>query len=126
MSLTFPASAFSGELEFCQELKKVSGQPEWVLGLKMTGKDFVAVVDVGNLLLNQAVRDIEKQPFKKIILLNNSRWGIALDAVSAEQEIFSTNVKWRDATVIRQWLRGFESERQSAIIDPTKMFVKDK
>ncbi|OUR81717.1 hypothetical protein A9Q82_07765, partial [Cycloclasticus sp. 46_120_T64] len=126
ISLAIPSTAVSGELEFCNELKKVSGQPEWVLGLKMTGKDFVAVVDLGHLLLNQGPRDIAARPYKKIILLANSRWGIALDSVSAETEILSATIKWRDSTRIQQWLRGFESSRQLAIVDPAKMFVKDK
>ncbi|OUR85539.1 hypothetical protein A9Q85_07815, partial [Cycloclasticus sp. 44_32_T64] len=126
VNVTFPASAISGELEFSEDLKKVDGQPPWVLGLKMTGNDFIAVIDVGYLLLDQPLRDLEVKPYKKIIILANSRWGIALDSVSPEIELDTSSVKWRDKSKIRQWLCGIESKNQLVIVDPTKMFVEDK
>jgi len=126
VNLTFPSSAISGELEFNNELKAVAGQPDWVLGLKMVGASFVAVVDLGSLLLNQPVRDIKTNPYKKIILLENTRWGFALDSVSSEIEVVTDQVSWRDNSASQQWLRGVDSLRKWAIIDPAKIFFRDK
>ena len=126
VNLAFPSSAISGELEFNNELKPVAGQPDWVLGLKMVGASFVAVIDLGGLLLNQPIRDIQLNPYKKIILLENTRWGFALDSVSSEIEIVTNQVNWRDNTVSQQWLSGVDPLRKWAIIEPAKVFIRDK
>jgi hypothetical protein len=126
MNLTFPSSAISGELEFSNDLKSVKGQPEWVLGLKVSGKDFIAVIDAGKVMLDQPVRDIHKKPYKKIILLSGTKWGIALDSISTEIEISASNIKWRKSSSERPWLCGFLSEQQLAIVDPTKIFTENK
>jgi len=126
VNITFPAAAISGELEFSDDLKKMDGQPDWVLGLKMTGEDFIAVIDLGCLLLNQPVRDTNLEPYKKVLRLENSRWGVALDTVSPEVEILSSDVKWRGESPERQWLCGVQSEKQLVIVDPTKIFLADK
>ena len=125
VNLTFPSSAINGELEFNNELKPVAGQPDWVLGLKMVGASFVAVVDLGGLLLNQPIRDLKTNPYKKIILLENTRWGFALDSVSSEIEIVTDQVNWRDNSTSQQWLSGVDSLRKWAIIEPAKIFVRD-
>ena len=125
VKVTFPAEMISGELEFSDDLKKADAHPAWVLGLKMMGKEFIAVIDVGHLLLGMPVRDTDVKPYKKIILLENSRWGIALDSVSPEIQINSKKVKWREQSTVKQWLSGVESTEQLVIVDPTKMFIKD-
>ena len=126
VNLTFPSSAIKGELEFSNDLKSVKDQPDWLLGLKVLGKDFIAVIDAGKLMLDQPVRDTHKKPYKKIILLNGSKWGIALDSISTEIDINASDIKWRKSASERPWLCGFISEHQLAIVDPTKIFAKNK
>ncbi len=126
VNLTFPSNAIKGELEFSNDLKSVKDQPDWVLGLKVLGKDFIAVIDAGKLMLDQPVRDTHKKPYKKIILLNGSKWGIALDSISTEIDINASDIKWRKSASERPWLCGFISEQQLAIVDPTKIFAKNK
>ena len=126
VNLTFPSTAINGELEFSNDLKSVKGQPDWVLGLKVSGKDFIAVIDAGKLMLGQPVRDIHKKPYKKIILLNGSKWGIALDSISTELDINASDIKWRKSASERPWLCGFISEQQLAIVDPSKIFATTK
>ena len=126
VNLTFPSTAINGELEFSNDLKSVKGQPDWVLGLKVSGKNFIAVIDAGKLMLDQPVRDIHKKPYKKIILLNGSKWGIALDSISTELDINASDIKWRKNASERPWLCGFLSEQQLAIVDPSKIFATTK
>jgi len=126
VNLTFPSTAIKGELEFSNDLKIVKDQPDWVLGLKVSGKDFIAVIDAGKLMLDQPVRDIHKKPYKKIILLNDSKWGIALDSISTELDINASDIKWRKSASERPWLCGFISEQQLAIVDPSKIFATTK
>ena len=126
VNLAFPSSAINGELEFSNDLKNVKGQPDWVLGLKVSDNDFIAVIDAGKLMLDQPVRDIYKNPYKKIILLNGSKWGIALDSISTELNINSSDIKWRKSASERPWLCGFISEQQLAVVDPNKIFAATK
>ena len=99
---------------------------DWVLGLKMDGPNFIAVVDTGRLLLDQAVRDTKIKPYTNILTLEKSRWGIACDAVLEELVLDATTINWREKSPDRQWLSGIESNLQLAIIDPEKMFIDDK
>ncbi|MEH6504235.1 MAG: hypothetical protein V7682_10080 [Cycloclasticus sp.] len=126
VKLAFPVSFSAEKIAFTAELKAVKGQLDWVLGVKLIDKNFIAVVDAGNLLLKHTVRDVLTNPYKEILLLKDSRWGLAFDSLSEEIEINTAEVKWRDEPSVRPWLCGFESEQQLAIIDPAKMFIEDK
>ena len=126
VKLAFPIELIKEQISFDGELKQVKGQLDWVLGLKMDGANFIAVVDTGNLLLNQAIRDVKIKPYHTILLLKKSRWGIACDSISDEVLLDSAAIKWREKASDKQWLRGFESNQQLAIIDPEKMFIDDK
>jgi hypothetical protein len=126
VKLAIPVSLCAEKIAFTNDLKEVKGQLDWVLGVKLIDKNFIAVVDVGSLLLNQAVRDVIGKPYKEIVLLKNSRWGLAFDSVSEEIEINKTDVKWREESSGRPWLCGFMSEQQLAVVDPAMMFIEDK
>lgn len=124
VKLALPVSFFTEKISFAADLKTVNGQPDWVLGVKLIDNNFIAVVDAGSLLLKQAVRDIYTNPYKEILLLKDSRWGLAFDSLSEEIEINTADVKWREESSERPWLCGFESEQQLAIITPAKMFIE--
>ena len=126
VKLAIPVSLCAEKIAFTNDLKAVKGQLDWVLGVKLIDKNFIAVVDVGSLLLNQAVRDVIAKPYKEIVLLKNSRWGLAFDSVSEEIEINKTDVKWREESSGRPWLCGFMSEQQLAVVDTAMMFIEDK
>ncbi|MDX2425165.1 MAG: chemotaxis protein CheW [Cycloclasticus sp.] len=126
VKLALPVSLCAEKIAFTSDLKAVKGQLDWVLGVKLIDKNFIAVVDVGSLLLNQTVRDVIAKPYKEIILLKNSRWGLAFDSLSEEIEINTTDVKWREESSGQPWLCGFMSEQQLAVVDPAMMFIEDK
>lgn len=126
VKLALPVSLCAEKIAFTNDLKAVKGQLDWVLGVKLIDKNFIAVVDVGSLLLNQTVRDVIAKPYKEIVLLKNSRWGLAFDSLSEEIEINATDVKWREDSSGRPWLCGFMSEQQLAVVDPAMMFIEEK
>ena len=126
VKLAFPAISIKAKISFDGELKQVKNPMDWVLGLKMDGPNFIAVVDTGRLLLDQAVRDTKIKPYTNILTLEKSRWGIACDAVLEELVLDATTINWREKSPDRQWLSGIESNLQLAIIDPEKMFIDDK
>tara|TARA_R110002111_G_scaffold84660_3_gene132923 strand:+ start:33537 stop:34238 length:702 start_codon:yes stop_codon:yes gene_type:complete len=126
VKLAFPATLIKEKISFGGELKQVKNPLDWILGLKMDGANFIAVVDTGRLLLNQTVRDIKTKPYNSILTLEKSRWGIACDAVLEELVLDAGNINWREKSPDRQWLSGIESNLQLAIIDPEKMFIDDK
>jgi len=126
VKLAFPATLIKEKISFDGELKQVKNPLDWILGLKMDGANFIAVVDTGRLLLNQTVRDINTKPYNSILTLEKSRWGIACDAVLEELVLDAGNINWREKSPDRQWLSGIESNLQLAIIDPEKMFIDDK
>ncbi|MBQ0725178.1 MAG: chemotaxis protein CheW, partial [Cycloclasticus sp.] len=126
VKLAFPAELIKEKMRFDGELKQVNNPLDWILGLKMDGPNFIAVVDTGRLLLGQAVRDIKDQPYASILTLEKSRWGIACDVVLEELVLDAAKINWREKSSSRQWLSGIESSLQLAIIDPEKMFIDTK
>jgi len=120
MKFAIPTFAIKTTQPLSSELKKMSNQPDWVMGLDCSGDAFTAIVDTGLLLLNQPSSDCQE-----LILLADSRWGLAVDKILSNVHVASANVNWRYGVTSRQWLSGLESKQHLAIIEPVNIFSKD-
>lgn len=125
MKIAVPTFLLNGQQAFPSKLKQLPNRPEWVLGLDIASDGFTAVIDSALLLLNQARNIDAKSAYKQVILLANSRWGLAVDCVFNDKVIVNSNeVSWRVNARSRLWLAGIESNQQLAIIDTNNIFTK--
>lgn len=123
MKFAIPKFATNGQQTFSNELKTVANQPAWVMGLLVESDSFIAAVDTRHLLLNMPPKDINSVTYTELVLLANSRWGLAVDGLSEELVIQSNNVNWRKDAVKRTWLCGTDVKQQLTIIEPKNLFT---
>lgn len=126
MKFAIPTFAVKECISLPLELNNMPNQPEWVMGLNVYSGGFSAIVDSGLLLLNQTPRDLSTSPYSKVLLLAESRWGLAVDEVLETVQLSSQDVKWRGEVTARRWLAGLASQQQLAVIEPDYIFTKNQ
>jgi chemotaxis signal transduction protein len=124
MSLAIPEFMVQRQFDYSNTLKLVPNSPDWVMGLKMFDNNFIAVVDTGHLLLKQSIRT--DASYKKVLVLKDSKWGLAVDEISEGIEVVSSDVYWRKGKNTRPWLCGTDTVHSMAIVNTDKIFEEDK
>ena len=123
VKLAIPSNCVEQPFEYTTELKQLANSPDWVMGLKMSEDGFVAIVDTAALLLKQPLRNASSTQYKQVLVIKNSRWGLAVDSLTEEVEVTSADVRWRQQATTRQWLCGTDSKQQLAFVDTRTLFV---
>lgn len=99
---------------------KIPGQPTWFMGL-LDNKDLrIGVLDTGQLIYGKSrgqQRDLEKQPFKSILISHDGKWGLACDEILSIGRLEPDKVRWRTMRHKKPWLVGTVIEELTAIID---------
>ncbi|MGY6277694.1 chemotaxis protein CheW [Methylomonas sp. MgM2] len=99
---------------------KMPGQPSWFMGLLNEHDSRIGVLDTGQLLFGKhrgSQRDLDKQPFKSILITQDKRWGLACDEVLSVGKLSPEKVRWRTNRQKRPWLIGTVIEELTAIVD---------
>lgn len=97
-------------------------QPSWLLGLVENQGEMLGVMHTAELLLGQEKsmrRDFEAQPYRKIIISRQGRYGFACDEVLEMVKLRPEDIRWRAMPQVghRTWLMGTVSERLSVLVD---------
>ncbi len=102
----------------------IPGQPSWFMGLLDTNEQRIGVLDTGQLIFGKTMgqqRDLEKQPFKSILITQDGKWGLACDEILTIGRLEPEKVRWRTMREKRPWLIGTVIEELTAIIDVTQL-----
>jgi len=118
--LATPLTELLRMIKIEKEPTKLPGQPSWFMGLLESHEQRIGVLDTGQLILGKSKgqqRDLEKQPFKSILITHDGKWGLACDEILSIGKIEPGQVRWRTLRQKRPWLIGTVIEELTAVID---------
>lgn len=93
------------------------GRPDWYLGLQIEQKKQLDVVDTGKWVMPEKIADNRhRDDYSYIVMLGNSKWGLACNALLGTELLSKEAVKWREQAGKRPWLAGLVKQRMCALI----------
>lgn len=120
ISLAVPLVKLNGVIPWTDELTPMPGHSEAFLGLLRHLNKNVKVMDTATVILpvqqRQQIAPVEER-MKKIILMDEGRWGLACDDVGEVITLKAEQVRWRTAAGRRPWLAGTIPDRLCALLD---------
>lgn len=122
--LAAPLTELSRTIKMDRKPSKIPGQPSWFLGLLDDQDSRIGVLDTGQLLLGKTrggLRDLEKNPFRRILITQDKKWGLACDEIVSIGRLKPESVRWRTVRQKRPWLIGTVIDELTAIIDVTQL-----
>ncbi|WP_150046842.1 MULTISPECIES: chemotaxis protein CheW [Methylomonas] len=118
--LATPLTELARTIKIDKKPGQIPGQPSWFMGLLDEQDSRIGVLDMGQLIfgkLRGSQRDLEKNPFKSILITQDKRWGLACDEVLSIGRVRPDKVRWRTSRQKKPWLIGTVIEELTAIID---------
>lgn len=118
LSLAIPLTELAGVIEW-QPAPSAKGL---CLGHYQHDDQSVSVVDIARLVFagnrfDDLIKTEARQRVTRIILTNNTKWGLACDAVYEVITIQPTRVNWRSTRTRRQWLAGTLLDDMIVVLD---------
>jgi len=113
-----PLDKLNGILEWSENLTQMPNRSDWFLGVLTERQRQIKVIDIAVLVVPSKFREHHvKGNLQKIILIGDSHWGLACDAVSEVVTLRKNDVRWRNETSKRPWLAGTVIEHMCALLD---------
>lgn len=117
LTLAVPLAELGGIIKIEKQPTPLFGQPDWFLGILRNNKMNVSMVDTAQWVLPPALIKKDQEPYKLVIRIHNSAWGLACDAVDRSISLQPEQVRWRTSLGKRPWLAGTVIEYMCALID---------
>jgi len=121
-----------GELKLAVPLVKLGGihkiepkptpmpeNPDWFLGLVADSVGNISLIDTALWIMPEQYK-VAKQKgldYELIVLLDNSRWGLACTGVNNAITLTEDDIRWNNKKSKRPWLAGMLVEEMCALID---------
>lgn len=126
LSLAVPLVKLNSVIPWTKKIVETPNQTDWYLGLVHHLDTNVKVIDTALMVLPENRQaNIAADPsdrFSHILLVDNSRWGLACDTIGDVIWLKSDQVKWRADKTKRPWLAGTALEHLCALMD-TEVFA---
>jgi len=122
--LATPLTELLRTIEVDKKPTKIPGQPSWFMGLLDTHEQRIGVLDTGQLIFGKTIgqqRDLEKQPFQRILITHDGRWGLACDEILSIGKLEPDKVRWRTLRQKKPWLIGTVIDELTAVIDVNQL-----
>ena len=128
LSLAVPLEELSGVVEWKDDLTEMPGHADFYLGIMQHLGQSIPVVDTARLVfprdkLKALAADEPRERVTRVILIDDSRWGLAVDDVKEVITLKKDDVRWRSERTSRKWLLGTVIEHMCALLD-TKAFAE--
>ena len=124
LSLAIPLLDLSGVEEW-GDVVKIPGHPPWSLGLMTYGDKNVPIIDIAQLVVPKSHLDklttTTEERVKRIVFIDDGRWGLACDAVNDVLTLSSQQIRWRASRANRKWLAGTVIEHMCALLDANEL-----
>ena len=105
------------------DLTEIFGQIDWFLGLIRTAYGNVRVIDTAQVVMPERYVATMADGYQYVVTLNNSDWGLGVDAVAGTTLLDPDAVRWRGQRSKRPWLAGTVIEKMCALLDPAQLSV---
>jgi len=123
LTLAVPLDGLNGVVEWKDDLAEMPGHAEFYLGILQHLGQRIPVVETASLvfppekLKSLAVAE-PLDRITRIVLIDEGRWGLAVDSVEEVITLQHDKVRWRSERTRRRWLLGTVIEHMCALIDP--------
>jgi len=123
LTLAVPLDGLNGVVEWKNDLAEMPGHAEFYLGILQHLGQRIPVVETASLvfppekLKSLAVAE-PLDRITRIVLIDEGRWGLAVDSVEEVITLQHDKVRWRSERTQRKWLLGTVIEHMCALIDP--------
>lgn len=104
-----------GGIHKIDKITPLFGKPEWFAGVMMHREAQLNVVDSNRWFLPGEEPDLGSE-YEYLVLLGETRWGIACHALLGTETLSTSQVKWRDKPGKRPWLAGMVKDRMCALL----------
>lgn len=118
--LATPLTELLRTIKIDRQPTKIPGQPSWFMGLLDEHDSRIGVLDTGQLVCGKnrgGRRDLAKNPFQRILITRDGRWGLVCDEILSISRLQPEKVRWRTLREKRPWLIGTVIEELTAVID---------
>ena len=122
--LATPLVELSRTIKMERKPGKIPGQPSWFLGLLDEHDCRIGVLDTGQLIFGKSrggLRNLEENPFRRILITQDKKWGLACDEILSIGKLKPEKVRWRTIRQKKPWLIGTVIEELTAIVDVTQL-----
>lgn len=125
LTLAVPLVDLNGVVEWDDEaITTMPGHADFYLGLMTHLNRQIPVVDTARLVLpaNKRVAlagEDPRQRVTRVVLINDSRYGLACDEVNEVITLKADAVRWRSQRTKRRWLAGTVIKHMCALVDAT-------
>jgi len=124
LKMAVPLNELNGIVEWGEEyITELPGHKSWYLGIIQNQGKNVPVIDTLQQVVPQnrwPAEYLNEKNFKHIILIDDSRWGLACETVLEVVTLKTDSVKWRSSRTKRRWLLGTVIEHMCALLDSTE------
>ena len=122
LSLAVPLVELNGVVEWTGEVTEMPGHSAFYMGLMTHLDKSIPVVDTARLVLpaeklGELAGDDPKDRVKRVVLIDEHRWGLACDEVNEVITLEPDQVRWRSSRTKRAWLAGTVVEHMCALVD---------
>ncbi len=123
LTLAVPLEGLNGVVEWKDDLAEMPGHAEFYLGILQHMGQRIPVVETASLVfppdkLKSLAVPEPRDRITRIVLIDEGRWGLAVDAVEEVITLEHDKVRWRSERTQRKWLLGTVIEHMCALIDP--------
>ena len=132
ITLAVPLIKLNGVIPWNDDITPMPGHSPAFLGILRHLNKNVQVMDAAEVILPDSQRKQilpVAERVKKIILMDEGKWGLACDDIGEVITLQKADVRWRTADGRRAWLAGTVSERLCALLDTdslTKIFAENE
>ncbi len=118
MTLAIPLVALDSIAEWSSELTTLPGQSDWNLGVLLHRERRVVVVDTAQLIAPERLTAAgEERQGSHILMVGNSKWGLACDSIQDPQILDKESVRWRKGAGLQPWMAGTVVDQLCILLD---------
>ncbi len=122
LSLAVPLIELNGVVEWKDDVTEMPGHADFYMGLMQHLEKSIPVIDTARLVLpveklGQLTGDDPRARVKRVVLIDEHRWGLACDEVNEVITLQPDQVRWRTSRTKRAWLAGTVVDHMCALID---------
>lgn len=125
LRLAVPLKTLGGIHQW-QDPSTIFGKPDWYLGIMSNRDEKLNVVDTARWVMPEKydAAMAAALDYKYLIMLGESRWGLACESLVTTETLAPGDVQWRQTIAgKRPWLAGVVREKMCAILDVQAMIA---
>lgn len=123
LSLAVRLIELGGVLEWDESvITEMPGHSPFYMGLLQYQGKSIPVIDTARLVFpkDKLVSLSADKPYervKRIVLIDDGKWGLACDEIAEVVDLTAESVKWRENRTKRKWMAGTVIEHMCALVD---------